>query len=203
MEIQGVLTIVALLLGPVIAVQTEKLIERTREAKRRRENIFKTLMSTRGRALLPAHVEALNRIDLEFSEKKFEKVITAWQAYHAQLSDPSVKDPKLEVIWGEKKNRLLTELLSEMGIALGLKYAKHEIERSFYTPQAYGTLDEENQKIRVNLIKVLTGQQNLLVTAPPPTTEQQKLLKLMLEQYEGKRPLHVRVVSDDEELLPK
>jgi hypothetical protein len=198
MALEAILTIAALLLGPVIAVQTQKLIERTQAAKARREGIFKTLMATRGRGLLPAHVEALNKIDLEFGgDRKYAKVIAAWKEYHAQLNDPSIKDEKLAPLWIDKKNKLLVALLHEMGTALDLTFTKLEIERGVYTPVAYSTLDAENQQIRDNLIKILTGKQSLVVDSPPPNEDQKRLLQLMLEQFSGERPLQVRVVADD------
>jgi hypothetical protein len=60
------ISIAAIFLGPIVAIQLQKFIERRKQSNERRENIFKTLMATRGSMLSTAHVEALNRIDLEF-----------------------------------------------------------------------------------------------------------------------------------------
>ena len=87
MSCNEIVSISAIILGPILAVQIEKYLERRRENKNRRLSIFKTLMATRGTVLSWTHVEALNRIDLEFSNnKKFEKVITTWQEYFDNLS---------------------------------------------------------------------------------------------------------------------
>jgi hypothetical protein len=67
----GELAIVfATLLGPVLAVQAQKWIERAREKTQRKIAIFRTLMATRATFLSPAHVEALNAIPIEFYGNK-------------------------------------------------------------------------------------------------------------------------------------
>ena len=69
MKFSEVLTILAVILGPILAVQAQKAIERWRERRNRKLWVFKTLMATRGSRLSPNHVQALNMIDLEFSVK--------------------------------------------------------------------------------------------------------------------------------------
>ena len=86
MKLYELLTIVAIIIGPILAVQAEKFLQRNRDNRYRRLNIFKTLMATRGSSLSFSHVEALNRIDLEFSDnKKYDKVIAAWKEYFDNL----------------------------------------------------------------------------------------------------------------------
>jgi Family of unknown function (DUF6680) len=47
----GMVTILAIVLGPILAVQAQKWIERTTEEKRERLFIFRTSMRTRGNIL--------------------------------------------------------------------------------------------------------------------------------------------------------
>jgi hypothetical protein len=79
----AIFTIIAILLGPVLAIQIQKYLGRQREEKDRRLRVFKTLMVTRGSVLSPAHVEALNSIDIEFSAKNGDdkNARDAWKAY--------------------------------------------------------------------------------------------------------------------------
>jgi hypothetical protein len=73
-----ILTICALILGPILAVQIQKFIDRAKESRSRRLWVFKTLMATRHATLSIDHVSALNRIDLEFPDnKKYHDVIEA------------------------------------------------------------------------------------------------------------------------------
>ena len=60
MSFNDVLLMSATLLGPVLAVQAQKYIERWRDANIRRDRIFKSLMATRATRLAPQHIEALN-----------------------------------------------------------------------------------------------------------------------------------------------
>jgi len=63
------LTLLAIVLGPIAAVQAQKWIERATEEKRQRLLIFRTLMRTRGNIVSREHVDALNMIPLVFSKK--------------------------------------------------------------------------------------------------------------------------------------
>ncbi|WP_422109676.1 DUF6680 family protein [Bradyrhizobium elkanii] len=56
--------------GPVVAVQTQKWIERASERGKRRQWIFTSLMANRATRLNDDYVRALNSIDLEFSPKR-------------------------------------------------------------------------------------------------------------------------------------
>jgi hypothetical protein len=57
------------ILGPILAVQAEKWIERIREENRERKLVFFTLMRTRNQILSREHVDALNAIPLVFRKK--------------------------------------------------------------------------------------------------------------------------------------
>lgn len=66
--ISDTLIIIVTFLGPIVAVQLRKFIERRSERKNNRESVFITLMATRAnRAGSVDHVQALNMIDLYFS----------------------------------------------------------------------------------------------------------------------------------------
>lgn len=69
MGISDWLMIFAVLTGPVIAVQLTRYLDNRKDENERKVMIFKTLMATRSYPLSWNHVEALNRIDLEFNQK--------------------------------------------------------------------------------------------------------------------------------------
>ena len=60
----------ATIVGPVLAVQAQKWLERSRAIRDRRMRIFRVLMSTRAARLSANHVEALNAISIEFYGSK-------------------------------------------------------------------------------------------------------------------------------------
>ena len=65
MTTNEILTIAALLLGPLIAVQLTRRLDDKKEVRERKLSIFKTLMGTRAYTTSLDHVGALNRIDLD------------------------------------------------------------------------------------------------------------------------------------------
>src|SRR5690606_30511050 len=98
MAIHEIIMALAVLIGPISAVQIQKWLEKNRDNRSRKVDIFKTLMTTRATRVSIDHVEALNMIDLEFNGQGYEKVITAWRNYHDHLTNG---DPQSE-IWGQK-----------------------------------------------------------------------------------------------------
>ena len=95
----AIITIIAIVAGPILAVQAQKLIERFRQNHEEKRKLFMTLMVTRGRPLIQEHVQALNMIDVIFSEKgiilalfrgrrkKIRQVIEAWSEFRDHLYD--------------------------------------------------------------------------------------------------------------------
>jgi hypothetical protein len=79
MTVTDWLMIAAVFLGPIIAVRLTRYLDNQKEIKGRKLDIFKTLMATRAYTVSWQHVEALNRIDLEFSQKQEREVIEAWK----------------------------------------------------------------------------------------------------------------------------
>jgi len=125
--------ILAILLAPVIAVQVQKYLERQREVHERRLRIFKTLMGTRAAVLAPAHVEALNLIDVEFyGARHFKHVRDSWKVYLDHLNSFPNEDQMRQSSWVERSSELLTELLFQMALSLGYEFDRVQIKRSVY-----------------------------------------------------------------------
>lgn len=66
MENRDWIMVAAMIAGPILAVQAQKIIESLQRKRDRRLTLFFTLMSTRATRLAPDHVSALNMIDIEF-----------------------------------------------------------------------------------------------------------------------------------------
>ena len=139
-------TICAVLLSPLIAVQITEWIRRRQEARARKLQVFRTLMSTRAASLAPTHVEALNLIDIEFQVSVVEekKVVDAWKLYHAHLSNLQYPQDQ----WPLRKAELLVDLLYEMAVCLGYAFDKAHITNSSYYPKGYGETEEEQHRLR-------------------------------------------------------
>jgi hypothetical protein len=172
MNSTDILLIAATALSPLIAVQVTRYLDDRREGRGRKLQVFKTLMATRAYNLSPAHVEALNRIDLEFSAgKRAEKaVLDVWQQYLDHLGSTTLTG----AAWNERRVDLLVDLLHAMGKALGYDFNKTQIKNATYSPTAHGRIETEQGQIRQLTIEVLEGRRSLpmyvtnLPEASPP-----------------------------------
>jgi len=176
MTISDGFMIIAVILGPILAVQVQKQIESWRRSRENKLYIFKNLMATRATPLSPRHVEALNMIDLEFPEKgsKEKAVREAWKIYLDHLND-APRDPedptyqsKLDA-WGTKKSEYLVDLLYAMSQLLGYTFDKVHLKKAVYIPQAYSDLENDLYLIRRGTLDLLKGEKALLVELTPET----------------------------------
>ena len=145
------LTIVAIVLGPILAVQIERIISKIKEAKNRRITIYKSLMATRASQLSYEHVRALNSIDVEFYGKKFHKTRTCWKEYLDHLEDKTYGIERMNE-WETKRNELLIKLINTMGRDVGYNFDNVDIKRRIYAPQGHQQLEYENIEFRKKLI---------------------------------------------------
>lgn len=205
METKDYITVLAVLISPLLAVQADKFIEKIRNNRNRKVVIFKTLMATRGSKLSAEHVIALNQIDLEFqASKKYLKVLHAWKEYFDQLcvKFDSEKEGSFDS-WNDKAENLLVNLLFEMGISLGYTFDRVTIRRNIYSPTGHTQTNNEMQAIRSLLIKVLSGENAIttLQVSPDNVAElnneaqnkQAELQSLLIEFYKSEKPLNVKI----------
>jgi hypothetical protein len=161
-RLEGWLTILALILGPIIALGLQRDSERRRERKARKMTIFKELMATRAAKLSPRHVEALNAIEIEFSSGRGtdKQVAAAWRLYLDHLSDQTVNanDAAAVARWGEKANDLLIDLLFEMSNALKYDFDKVSLKKGIYSPRAHGELETDQFMLRKFLLELMEGK---------------------------------------------
>ncbi|HAF87367.1 MAG: hypothetical protein CMF38_06385 [Legionellaceae bacterium] len=157
MKLVDVLTIVAILTGPIISVQIQKWLDKYKEIRAKRLDIVKTLMATRGTHVSFEHVRALNMIDIEFAG--VDKVQQAWQAYLACLSEEE-KHHSFETTqkWLEENDKLFIELLYCMMSHLGYEFDKSYLKKTVYRPKAYNDEEQYQQLIRRYVRDVINGK---------------------------------------------
>ena len=146
MSLSNWLTILAILLAPFFAVYVQKHLERQREARQRKINLFQTLMATRAARVSGSHVQALNMIDIEFYGRKIlsfkfpsnseKEVLGTWKIYHDQLH--TKYEGKDLQIWIDKGDELFTDLLHKMAQSLGYDFDRVHLKRGMYSPIAHG-----------------------------------------------------------------
>lgn len=159
MTLTDILMIAATAISPLIAVQVTRFLDDRNEERGRKLNVFKTLMATRAYNLSPAHVQALNSIDIEFSAKKASEkaVLDVWQQYLDHLGATEM-EPNA---WNLRRVDLLVDLLQAMGKSLNYDFNKTQIKNGTYAPNAHGTQEEEQRKIRAHVLEILSGEKPL------------------------------------------
>ena len=172
MTVADFATVGAMILGPVAAIFIAWCLEKRRDQRERRMNIFRTLMRTRtGSARLSAdHVAALNLVQVEF--RNDSGVQAAWKEYFEILCRLG-QGQHLEPLAMEKS---LTKLLQPMSRTLGYKIEGLEIFEGGYTPQYWETIETQQRAIREYFIALAQGKQAVPVKATESISELKELL---------------------------
>lgn len=155
-----VITILAIVVGPVLALMVQRWLDATRTADARRLSVFRELMATRAARLSPRHVEALNLIELEFTGKKFAKVRAEWKEYLDSLSNTPT-DEALQAVHYQSREEKFVTLVVQMGKSLGYSFDSVAIKRNAYSPIAHGELEKDQQLVRKGVVELLTGKRAL------------------------------------------
>lgn len=173
------LTIAAILIGPLAAVLTTLWLERRREIYARRMEIFRTLMRTRRLPMSVEHVGALNLVEIEFSKNK--EVIDAWRTLLEHFSTEHVRRQEERVEssstpqeqrsrnerfykrLADERQRLLAKLLHAIARVMNFKVEQLEIFEGGYTPQGWHDDDQEMRAARRFLLDLYLGRAALPV----------------------------------------
>jgi Family of unknown function (DUF6680) len=173
---EGWLTIAAILLSPLIALEVQRRVDEHRQRQKRRLEIFARLMTTRTTQMAPAHVEALNGIEVEFYAKTgpAKKVLDAWRLYVVHLDTP-VGEGDAAQRWVEKKTDLLMELLYEMAQCLGYDIDRASIQKNAYYPKGFQDVELEQHALRKSALQVFSGERPLPLTMVGPVQVEKPL----------------------------
>lgn len=156
LSFSDLLVIIAIILGPILAIQIQKAIERARETKQQKLNIFRTLMSTRATPTAFNHVEALNLIEVVFYKHKEvldvrKSLMDNFDRYPRDQKSPTYgSDLKARA---EESEKLIADLLQKMGNVLGFDFGTVDLKRSAYRPQSHADMDTELDFIRKGLVQ--------------------------------------------------
>jgi len=172
LTLTNILTILAIIFGPIIAVQLTRYLDDAKEKRQRKLDIFHTLMATRAYITSWDHVVALNKIDLEFNKgnKKEKAIIEAWHSYFDVLGDNELLTRSADQ-WNDRRISSLVELLHKMALVLNYDFDKTHIKNSSYAPVAHSDLESEQAAIRQGLIDVLNGVRPIPIKTFNSTTE--------------------------------
>lgn len=165
LQIKDWLVVASTVAGPILAVQAQKAVESIRERKKRKTNVFESLMATRAARLSAQHVQALNMIDLVFYGARVlgilrrttseQTILDAWKEYHDHLNTQIQEDDLKQ--WIAKGEELLINLLYNMANDVGYKFDRVQLKRGSYSPIAHENLELEQSQIRKHMLNFLAG----------------------------------------------
>ncbi len=145
-ELQFVINIVAIILGPILAVIITLAYQKFKEKRDAKMRLFLTLMAHRKSYPISYDwVQALNLIDVVFANHS--QVVKLWHEYYDYLHEETKKFTK--------RDHKYLELLSEMARCLNYKNLQQTDIDKFYTPIAHGDQAALNYKVQTELLRVL------------------------------------------------
>jgi len=176
-----VVTAIAIVVGPIVAVRLTLRLETSREKVRRKYQTFHALMRTRRVTLSPDHVTALNVIQTEFHDD--EKVIAAYKKYIDNLGGPVPAPGSKEEAFKrfvDERDDAFNEMMFEIGRHLGFALDRRELAKYSYAPQGWVTAEAEQNAVRQLALELLQGKRPLPISpfqpspsagkfSPPPT----------------------------------
>lgn len=209
MTLTNILIIIAVLLGPFLGVFTQKTLEKLREKKQAKLNVFWTLMATRGMPLSIEHIRALNTIDLVFSEernifgkiKKNDQEAEArikWKDYLDHLGRYPKDSTEIENdlrSWTTDSDDKLADLLQVMGNSLKYHYDLDLIKKRAYYPKRYQDIDIQNEILRLGVINLLKKINDATLQKPSQEGAEytEKFKKMLYDFLDGERDFTVVV----------
>jgi hypothetical protein len=145
MEIKDVVTIIALLLGPVIAVVITLWFQKRAEKRNAKLQLFITLMANRQGGPSREWVNALNLIDVVYAGES--RVIQLWKELYFILNTQGFNQ---QTFWHK-----YLDLLSAMATSLGYRSLTQTDIDKFYMPQGLGDQAARSLETQIEWLRVL------------------------------------------------
>lgn len=201
-----ILTLLAVLAAPLLALQAQRVLDRLREHHARKMRLFDVLMMTRGSRLASEHIAALNRIYLDFDGLRIwfyrhqtrseKKVIEAWKSYHDHLNDSTSSDAEM---WASESDKRFVELLHAMTQSLGYQFDRVDLKRTVYAPRGVAQLETEQRRMRQLILSILAGETPVPITmiqTEDALKKTEQLQNAMIGSLDPHRIVKVQIVSD-------
>lgn len=169
----AIATIIAILVGPVIAVLITRWTDRRRAQKERQWAVFRSLMQHRRSPMNAEHVGALNLVEVEFAN--VSGVVKAWKnllaSFETVVSGPLTQEQDQQL--ADERKKLLALLLDAIAKHLGIKVEQLDIFSGGYSPQGWALQELEQNAIRRMFGEIALGERGfpIDVRTPPPTQQ--------------------------------
>ena len=152
-------SLAAIFLGPLMGIWVTRLIDKAKENRKQRWDLFVTLQRTRGLELTPEHVSAINMVPIVFP--KDSAVLRAWEELLDSLNDPGWNSAETDV--RRRVNELSAakrmNLFRKIATAVDAKLPDKEEHTQGYVPVAWTNEQLQTMEAREQLLKVLKGNQ--------------------------------------------
>ena len=163
-----VITVAAIVIGPILALFTQRVLDWMRKRDDRREQLYFTLMGTRAQWLSNEHVQAVNSIDVVFPDD--ENIRALWRRCLDHLaSDESAAG------WNDTLIDLRVDLYQAIGNKLGYRYTTDYLKRGIYFPRHHSAVLENQAKLLQGLATAVeTGRLKVELADPPNQVQVQQ-----------------------------
>lgn len=158
------LTILAIVIGPLLALLLQRVAENRREKRQAKLWVFRTLMMYRATPLAYAYVQALNLIDITFhADNDEEKAVR--EGWNSLLDHLTVNKDNPDFF--ESTRALTAKLLAAMGKCLGYDFDEVFLKRHAYQPKGHGDRELQQQELLQLLLQVLKNDRRIPVAFFP------------------------------------
>mgnify|MGYP003649228740 CR=1 FL=1 len=164
METSDWVLVGATVVGPILAVMATRVVDYFREKSTRRYNVFVGLMTTRAIRLNFQHIEALNRVEVEFSN--VPEIASALKRYMDLLDDPTSENDDGNVLLIRRRKRAFAELVQAIGLKLRRTVDKLDLTEGGYYPAGLAELERLQNDNTEKLNEVLNGRPIRIITIP-------------------------------------
>jgi len=150
------ITVAAIVLGPVLALFAQRGLDLLRERKKKRLDLYLTVMSLRAMWFHPDSIKAHNLIDTIFDRKSDKPIRDAWAAVIVHLTTRRPQDQDGAAGWDNRALDLRVDLYQVMGTAVGYNHTVDYIKTQIYAPEYHKKAELDLIKIREQLTKVIS-----------------------------------------------
>jgi hypothetical protein len=162
-------TVAALVIGPMLALFAQRLLDHIREKRKQRVQLYLTVMSLRASWLHFDSMRALNSIDTIFDRASDQEVRSAWRSViaHGTTKRPDGTEFEEEAkAWDDRLVDLRVDLYQLLGKAVGYNHTIDYIKTQIYAPQYHIDAEIEAMMIRKQFAKAITEDGLKVIVSP-------------------------------------
>ena len=133
------ITLLAIVAGPVLALWIQRVLDKWRDKRRAKESLYFALMRHRAQWYHPERIQALNSIEVVFSDNK--NVLSKWKSFmeHVKTAKPAASDQLALAVWNDNLDTVACDLYQAIGKTLNYDFDLKQIKQGAYIPSCSPT----------------------------------------------------------------